>query len=304
MTLYKLLVGHLPFQRDMDAWQVLQAKQAGRVPLPAGLRSQLPEPLLAVIDRAIAPDPRERFAGCADFKDALVDASGHDWEPRVWAPLSPSKPEPVTTGAGYTQYAILAVLVALLVAVIWVGLAMHSEPGAEVATRTTPTPTTPAPSSPTPPPMQTTPPLAPAVSPTHETPTPSPTLRPAATPRVTPIRPSPTPEPVEVSTPPPSPAPTEARVRAQPTPVTEAPKMGLLYLTTEPKCLVEIDERTWTSEQTRMGLLFPPGRYTVRFVCDDPICDGFERRSGVKTLQVLAGDDTRYHADFHEINRR
>jgi len=80
--------------------------------------------------------------------------------------------------------------------------------------------------------------------------------------------------------------------------------MGLLYLDCKPRCLVEIGARTYSSEQTSQGLIFAPGRYRVRFVCDDPVCDDYERRSGIKTLDVLADEETRYTADFVQLNSR
>jgi len=48
-----------------------------------------------------------------------------------------------------------------------------------------------------------------------------------------------------------------------------------------------------------------PGTYRVRFVCDDKKeCANFEMTSGVKTLTVTAGKETRYLADFFAYNKK
>lgn len=72
MTLYKLLVGRLPFRRDMNPYQVLRAKEQGRVPLPAELGVGVPDHLVEVIFRALRPNPIDRFGSCADFRAALI----------------------------------------------------------------------------------------------------------------------------------------------------------------------------------------------------------------------------------------
>jgi hypothetical protein len=129
-------------------------------------------------------------------------------------------------------------------------------------------------------------------------PTPEPTAEavaapstPAPTPRTTP-RPTPRPTPK----PTPSPTPAEASIG----------NSGVLYLAARPQCEVEInDQPAGTTDVTRKGLRLPPGTYRVRFVCsDDAQCGTFERRSGVKTLEVEVGKETRYVADFFALNAR
>lgn len=80
---------------------------------------------------------------------------------------------------------------------------------------------------------------------------------------------------------------------------------GLLVLSARPVCDVEIDGSfVGTSDDTRKGLRLEPGTYRIRYVCSDEACAGLERRSGVKTLKVEEGKETRYIADFFALNSR
>jgi eukaryotic-like serine/threonine-protein kinase len=314
MTLYKLLAGHLPFQEGMTSYQVLRAKETGHVPLPAHFAADMPTPVVEVVARAIHPDPERRFGGCSEFKAGLLAACGEeDWVPAVIVPppLSADLPRPKAEG-GRLQYAILAVLVALLLAVVWVGLSLKDteplDPGpAKTSTDLAPYDGIPAIAR-----------VDEDITVEPETPTPTPELppkvRPDRTPRATaPPRGTRTPRPMDpvmptVSrpTPSPTPEPTPPRVAVatpEPTPPVVVPDVGLLYLSSRPASQVEIDGRSYgTTEDTRKGLVLPPGTYKVRFICTDPVCDGFERRSGLKTLKVVAGQDTRYLADFFSLN--
>ena len=115
-------------------------------------------------------------------------------------------------------------------------------------------------------------------------------------------RPTPTPR----STP--APARTPRVVASSPTPAPEAAadETGILHLSARPRCRVEIGGKSYgTTDETRRGIRLPEGEYKVRFVCDDADeCAGFERRSGVKTLVVESGKETRYLADFYALNSR
>jgi len=299
MTLYKLLVGHQPFQQEVEGWRRLQAAQASPVPSPPPLAGPLPAPLLSVVQRAVAAQATDRFPSCADFREALLDAAGLDWKPRTAPPPAPPRAgEPKSSGG--TQYAILAVLVALLLAVIWLGASMRDGPPAIAETTPAATPS-PVPEAPPLEPTAAT--ETPELAVVEAEPTPRPVEpRPSWTPPPSPAptaTPAPTPEPTAL---PATPEPTTPRPTPEPTP--NAPPMGLLYLDCKPRCLVEIGARTYSSEQTSQGLIFAPGRYRVRFVCDDPVCDDYERRSGIKTLDVLADEETRYTADFVQLNSR
>jgi hypothetical protein len=49
----------------------------------------------------------------------------------------------------------------------------------------------------------------------------------------------------------------------------------------------------------------PVGTYKVRFICDDEAeCARFKKVSGIKTLKVTTGKETRYLADFYALNKK
>ena len=151
--------------------------------------------------------------------------------------------------------------------------------GTEVAALETPEPLTPEPTT---------------------APTPEPTARVAET------TPAPTPAPTPRATPRPTPRPTP---RATPTPtpaVASSEETGVLHVGARPTCDVEINGQPYgTTDETRRGLRLPPGTYRVRFICSNEAeCSSFERRSGVKTLEVEVGKETRYVADFFALNAR
>ena len=80
---------------------------------------------------------------------------------------------------------------------------------------------------------------------------------------------------------------------------------GTLHLSARPACDVFLNgEPVGSTEETRRGLPLPAGEYSVRFVCSGEACEEFERRTGTKTLTVKDGETSRYHADFHALNRR
>jgi len=81
---------------------------------------------------------------------------------------------------------------------------------------------------------------------------------------------------------------------------------GVLHLSARPRCEVEINGKSYgTTDSTRRGVKLPVGTYKVRFVCDDKEeCARFAKVSGVKTLKVVAGKETRYLADFYALNKK
>ncbi len=92
---------------------------------------------------------------------------------------------------------------------------------------------------------------------------------------------------------------------AEPEPEDDLPPMGLLYLSSQPPCEVQIDGKDYGSTtKTRYGLILREGVYKVRFVCaDDSLCGTFETRAGIKTLRVYGDRETRYDVDFYRVNR-
>lgn len=342
MTLYKLLVGHLPFQRDLATWELRRQKEEGRVPVPAEIEEALPAGLVGVLDRATQPDPARRFQSCFEFREALVAAVPGSLAPRDAREETPPPPPPARASPdrGGFQYVMLVVLVALLGAVVWLGLAIRRQQVTDLGgpweegldgtrgvraggPRSSPSPPAEA-AGPGTGAAGTTPgkagsgmPGEHGSEPGGQGPTPGPDgTSPPPAPSAQLGRPSPTPRPEGTTTDPAraSPAPTRVPATASPSPLAStgpstpepspaaADEMGLLFLVTRPRSQVEIEGHSYSSDQTRMGLVMAPGRYRARFVCDDPACEGFERRSGVKTLQVVAGQETRFVVDFWDLN--
>jgi serine/threonine protein kinase len=85
-----------------------------------------------------------------------------------------------------------------------------------------------------------------------------------------------------------------------------AAESGVLHLSARPRCKVSIDGVAYgTTDTTRRGVKLPVGTYKVRFICDDEAeCANFGRVSGIKTLRVEAGSETRYLADFYALNKK
>jgi len=115
-------------------------------------------------------------------------------------------------------------------------------------------------------------------------------------------RPDPTPAPRRDPTPAPEPKPVAADK-----PAASDTEPGILHISARPRCDIEINgESHGTSDETRLGVVLPPGKYKVRFVCSDaePECAQFSRRSGRKTIEVRSGEKSRYHADFYKLNEK
>jgi eukaryotic-like serine/threonine-protein kinase len=76
VTLYEALFGMRPFSGSMS--EMLRAKQAGRLrPMPT--TTEVPARVVAVIERALRPDPKDRYPAMAELLDALERGS----RPRV-----------------------------------------------------------------------------------------------------------------------------------------------------------------------------------------------------------------------------
>ncbi|WP_316576348.1 serine/threonine-protein kinase [Nocardia canadensis] len=72
-TLYELLTGFVPFQRDSPA-AMISAHLIEAPPRPSAGNPALPPAMDAVIARAMAKNPRDRFASCGELADAAVAA--------------------------------------------------------------------------------------------------------------------------------------------------------------------------------------------------------------------------------------
>ncbi|MFP2933823.1 serine/threonine-protein kinase, partial [Pyxidicoccus sp. 3LG] len=70
VTLYEALTGMDPFRRQHD-FDSLKAAQSGDAPPPSRHRPELPPAVDAVVMRAMAPRPEERYSTAADFARAV-----------------------------------------------------------------------------------------------------------------------------------------------------------------------------------------------------------------------------------------
>ncbi len=69
--LFELLTSRLPFERDSD-FELMRAHLEDRVTVPGDVGAQLPQELHAVVIRALAKRPEERFGSAEEMRDALV----------------------------------------------------------------------------------------------------------------------------------------------------------------------------------------------------------------------------------------
>ncbi|OBI13256.1 protein kinase [Mycobacterium sp. E2327] len=168
---YEALAGHRPFpQENMGA--LARAILHDRPPPLALLRPDVDPALITAIERAMAPDPRQRFGGAADMRGVLHGrgAAVVAGMPVAAPPRPPTKvlepPQPARNPrpGGRTKKLIAAA--AVLAAMIVVPFAIASDPApsnapAKPVTTSTPSPVPVPVSNPVPPPPPTEQPPAP-----------------------------------------------------------------------------------------------------------------------------------------------
>ncbi|MFH2204683.1 MAG: protein kinase, partial [Elusimicrobiota bacterium] len=74
LCLFEMLVGAPPFQGTAGA--MLLAKRDGRFAPPSVAAADLPKELDAVLNRALAPNPQDRFHSCGELVEAFTAAAG------------------------------------------------------------------------------------------------------------------------------------------------------------------------------------------------------------------------------------
>jgi serine/threonine-protein kinase len=95
---FELLSGTVPFKRELPI-AVLYAHLSTIPPLLSSVRQDLPPAAGEVLVRAMAKNPEERYATCADFADALREALGLDsYDPSRAAP-TPTIPMTMLDGS-------------------------------------------------------------------------------------------------------------------------------------------------------------------------------------------------------------
>lgn len=111
---YEMLTGRHPFNAE-EAWELLQLHQEG-IRLPAtALRPKLPETINAVLSRAMAYDPRDRYESAAAFSQALMQ-SLFSMKPAPRTKVLPLAPTPQRNNAPI--WALVGVLTMLLLATL------------------------------------------------------------------------------------------------------------------------------------------------------------------------------------------
>lgn len=74
VMVYQMLSGHLPFTGE-SVFDIVQKQCMDPVPPLNALRPELPNPLVSVVERALAKSPEERYSTLMDFATALAQAS-------------------------------------------------------------------------------------------------------------------------------------------------------------------------------------------------------------------------------------
>src|ERR671939_1377754 len=89
---YQMLAGQLPFQANSTP--AMMMKHLSAQPRPLGeLRPDVPPALLAVVERALAKRPEDRWPHAAAFRDALTGAryAAPEWEHAAASRVSPTE---------------------------------------------------------------------------------------------------------------------------------------------------------------------------------------------------------------------
>jgi DNA-binding beta-propeller fold protein YncE len=147
-VLHFALTGRVPYERDGDEAK-LWAQLSAPPPVPSALRPGLPEALDAVVARAMAKRPEERFPSAGDLARAARAAAAGTTatEPErsvargAAAPLVEYSTRTAARPRRRRAWVVGAVAAALAVAGVTVALAMRGEDDPPPRARATPTPT-------------------------------------------------------------------------------------------------------------------------------------------------------------------
>ena len=125
---YETLAGERPFTReDRD-----RAVAGAPIPLPSSGRwGAVPQPVRAVIERALDPDPRARYPDAGALADALDGA----WQPDMDVPVSPpaAAPPPIAAARRRVGPVPLAIVAVLALFAFWTASrGMGSDPAGEL----------------------------------------------------------------------------------------------------------------------------------------------------------------------------
>ena len=88
ITCYQLLTGHMPFAAETFTAEITNKLLGRRIPLEKYL-TEPPQYLEQLLDRALAPDPADRFSSAAEFSSAVLQSLEGTWQP---GPRRPARP--------------------------------------------------------------------------------------------------------------------------------------------------------------------------------------------------------------------
>lgn len=77
-TLYEMLAGRLPWEADSAEYEILKVKESGTFPPPTEFYPDIPQPIVAVIKRALAVIPAQRLKSTEGFAKALSQAQAEE----------------------------------------------------------------------------------------------------------------------------------------------------------------------------------------------------------------------------------
>jgi serine/threonine protein kinase len=105
-VLFECLVGHAPFKRETDV-AVLWAHIREDPPLPSDIRGSLPRAFDGVVDRALAKNPRNRYATCGELAADVRTAAGARKRTRSTRITTRPRPRPRRRWRGPALLALL-----------------------------------------------------------------------------------------------------------------------------------------------------------------------------------------------------
>ena len=93
VVIYEMLTGRLPFQSDTDVGMAVKHISDAPVP-PRQLNPSIPPQLSAIVMRAMAKDPAQRFASASQMEQALRNYAAFGAQHTAMAPVVPVAPQP------------------------------------------------------------------------------------------------------------------------------------------------------------------------------------------------------------------
>lgn len=123
VVLYEVLTGRPPFEADSEVATALARLHRDPIP-PRSVRAGVPRRLEAVVLRAMARDPKARYASAGDLRAALLAADpGRESDLTVWSAPEPHTPPAGTPSFRQTEHRFLVPVVLLVVLAVGLGVA-------------------------------------------------------------------------------------------------------------------------------------------------------------------------------------